>query len=101
MQLAMKQAARIHRARTLVLALGLAAALCGPSVAATPEPPRVDLSGLPALGDGWREDNPYRGNPQAVDTGRAIYAQSCARCHGAEATKPGPASSLSDQQGAN
>ena len=38
--------------------------------------------------------NPHRGDPQRIATGEAAYAQSCARCHGEDASKPGPAADL-------
>ncbi len=86
---------RRDRLRGSAAALTLALLLALPGAeAATPLAPTVDLSGLPALGDAWREENPYRGNAQAVETGRSLYAQACARCHGAESLEPGPAANL-------
>ncbi len=49
---------------------------------------------LPALGDKWREDNPYRGNKQAIGIGDSAYAQNCARCHGLQAISGGIAPDL-------
>ncbi|WP_162860600.1 c-type cytochrome [Pseudothauera hydrothermalis] len=81
-----------RRSRALLLALLLV--IPGGVGAATPVAPTVDLSGLPALGNEWREENPYRGNAHAIAVGRALYAQVCARCHGAESLEPGPAANL-------
>lgn len=41
-----------------------------------------------------RWTNPLRGDAASIDTGAVLYAQSCARCHGEEATQPGPAANL-------
>ncbi|WP_425517721.1 cytochrome c-550 PedF [Oceanobacter mangrovi] len=58
----------------------------------TPQP--VDVSGLEQLGDEWREQNPYVGNPKAIEIGESAYAQNCARCHGLEAISGGIAPDL-------
>ncbi len=42
--------------------------------------------------DAWT--NPLRGDAASIDAGAVAYAQSCARCHGKEATQPGPAANL-------
>lgn len=47
-------------------------------------PPKTDTSGLPAIAEGWADINPYRGNATVVPTGRALYNESCAVCHGAD-----------------
>jgi cytochrome c-550 PedF len=57
-------------------------------------PQAVDTKGLPALGDKWREENPYRGNKQAIGIGDSAYAQNCARCHGLQAISGGIAPDL-------
>lgn len=58
-------------------------------------PPQVDASRLPALGSEWREENPYRGNADALTVGQVAFNQSCARCHGADAaTNAAPAPDL-------
>lgn len=57
--------------------------------------PDVDYSGLPTLGPTWLATNPYRGNADAVAVGRIAYGQTCARCHGADAsTNAAPAPDL-------
>lgn len=82
---------RLLRARLApaLCALGLLAAHDLPaqesSTAPHTTPVTVDLTALPPLGTTWLEDNPYRGNAQAVAVGRALYEQACARCHGPDA----------------
>lgn len=57
--------------------------------------PEVDSSRLPKLGQTWLESNPYRGNPDAITVGQLTYGQTCARCHGADAsTSAAPAPDL-------
>ena len=57
-------------------------------------PQAVDVSGLEPLGTEWREENPYRGNPRAIEIGESAYAQNCARCHGLDAISGGIAPDL-------
>lgn len=59
------------------------AAAGDPSIEALP--PATDISSLPALGPGWRDVNPYRGDAGVVDVGRALFNESCAICHGVDA----------------
>lgn len=73
----------------LALALGMA-----PAQAVDIHAPDVDIRALTPLGKRWLPENPYRGNPAAIDIGRAAYAQSCARCHGADAEHMGAAADL-------
>lgn len=57
--------------------------------------PAVSADGLPPLGETWRSENPYRGNPLAIELGQQAYGQACARCHGADAaTNAAPAPDL-------
>lgn len=72
-------------------------ALCANAFAADPsmqaEKPKTDLTALPALGERWLESNPYRGNPAVIATGRALFNESCALCHGTDGNpknQPGP-----------
>jgi cytochrome c-550 PedF len=58
----------------------------------TPQP--VDTTGLQPLGNEWRETNPYKGNPKAIEIGKSGYTQNCARCHGLEAISGGIAPDL-------
>ena len=57
-------------------------------------PQGVDTTGLPALGDKWRDENPFKGNPLALKIGTSAYNQNCARCHGIEAISGGIAPNL-------
>lgn len=53
----------------------------------SPQP--IDTEGLEALGEGWREINPYSGNEKAIQIGKSAYNQNCARCHGLGAVSGG------------
>ena len=81
------------RIRYLILAVLLAGkAAIANEVANRPE---VDSSMLPNLGQTWVATNPYRGNADAVAVGGITYGQTCARCHGADAsTNAAPAPDL-------
>ena len=57
-------------------------------------PQAVDTTGLPALGDKWREENPFKTNKLALKIGTSAYNQNCARCHGIEAISGGIAPDL-------
>ena len=57
-------------------------------------PQAVDVSSLPALGQDWKAENPYRGNQAAIKVGTSAYAQNCARCHGIDAISGGIAPDL-------
>jgi cytochrome c-550 PedF len=57
-------------------------------------PQGVDTTGLPVLGDKWRDENPYRTNALALKIGTSAYNQNCARCHGIEAISGGIAPDL-------
>jgi cytochrome c-550 PedF len=57
-------------------------------------PQAVDTTGLPTLGDKWRDENPYRTNKLALKIGSSAYNQNCARCHGLEAQSGGIAPDL-------
>lgn len=71
------------------------AGAAGPAAAHGDVTPQVvDTRGLPELGEKWREENPYRGNAQAVTIGSSGYNQNCARCHGLEAISGGIAPDL-------
>lgn len=84
--------------RLFTLCLTLAAMMAG-SVAqvfahgdVTPQP--VDTKGLEALGEEWREANPYSGNKLAIEIGSSGYNQNCARCHGLQVISGGLAPDL-------
>ena len=82
--------------------LALAGGLCIAAVMVTVQawahgdvtPQAVDTSSLPQLGEGWRAENPYRGNEAAIKIGSSAFNQNCARCHGLEAISGGIAPDL-------
>ena len=49
---------------------------------------------LPALGEAWRDENPFRQNDKAAKIGSSAFNQNCARCHGLEAISGGIAPDL-------
>jgi cytochrome c-550 PedF len=64
-------------------------------------PQAVDTSSLPALGEEWLTENPYREEAvghevwlEAVRIGASGYNQNCARCHGLEVVSGGLAPDL-------
>lgn len=57
-------------------------------------PQGVDTTGLPVLGEKWRDENPYKDNKLALKVGTSAYNQNCARCHGIEAVSGGIAPDL-------
>ncbi len=73
-----------------VLALAASLALAHGDVT----PQAVDTKDLPALGEAWLAENPYRENDKAVKVGTSAYNQNCARCHGLEAISGGIAPDL-------
>jgi cytochrome c-550 PedF len=79
-----------------IASLALGAALHAPLASAhgNVTPQAVDASSLPQLGDGWRDENPYRGNKDAIRIGSSAFNQNCARCHGIEAISGGIAPDL-------
>ena len=50
--------------------------------------------GLPDLGDIWKDNNPFRGNKQAIEIGAHGYLANCAACHGLEMASGGMAPDL-------
>ncbi len=86
-----------HSPRNLVAAVALSAAAltslyAGAHGNVTPQ--AVDTTGLPVLGDKWRDENPYKTNKLALKIGASAYNQNCARCHGIEAISGGIAPDL-------
>jgi cytochrome c-550 PedF len=57
-------------------------------------PQAVDTKDLPALGEAWKEANPFRKNDIAIKIGTSAYNQNCARCHGLQAISGGIAPDL-------
>ncbi len=52
-------------------------------------PQAVNTDTLPDLGEEWRDENPFRGNEEAIRIGTSAYTQNCARCHGLDAISGG------------
>jgi cytochrome c-550 PedF len=52
-------------------------------------PQAVNVETLKPLGDEWLDENPYRGDKEAIRVGSSAYNQNCARCHGLEAISGG------------
>lgn len=80
------------RTAALLLALSVQASAVFAHGDVTPQ--AVDTKSLPQLGDQWRDENPFRGNTEAVRIGSSAYNQNCARCHGIEAVSGGIAPDL-------
>lgn len=64
-------------------------------------PQPVDTAGLPATGEEWLIENPYRAEAageevwfKAIEIGASGYNQNCARCHGLEVVSGGLAPDL-------
>jgi cytochrome c-550 PedF len=86
-----------HPIRTLVATAAMAGAVLTSLFAfahGNVVPQGVDTTGLPVLGDKWRDENPYRTNALALKIGTSAYNQNCARCHGIEAISGGIAPDL-------
>ena len=82
--------ATVRTSAALLLSLLAAAAFAHGDVT----PQAVDTKELPALGEQWRSENPFRGNDTAVRIGTSAYNQNCARCHGIDAISGGIAPDL-------
>ena len=52
-------------------------------------PQAVDVSTLKPLGEKLLDENPYRGDKEAIRVGTSAYGQNCARCHGLQAISGG------------
>ena len=93
----MKKALSFTRSRCSLSALLLTAACALTPLAhahGDVVPQAVDTKGLAPIGDKWLDENPYRGNKQAIAIGDSAYAQNCARCHGLQAISGGIAPDL-------
>jgi cytochrome c-550 PedF len=83
--------------RHLVVCAGLVAAATASVLAVAHgnvTPQGVDTAGLPALGEKWRDENPFKTNKLALKIGASAYGQNCARCHGIDAISGGVAPDL-------
>lgn len=85
-----------HSRTTLTLAATLALAAGAAFAHGDVAPQAVDTSALPALGEEWLTENPYRVETageevwsKAVQIGASGYNSNCARCHGLEAISGG------------
>lgn len=88
----MKNAARIIAGCFLVTVAAFSPLSASAHGDVTPQ--AVDTKTLPPLGEGWREENPYRGQQEAIKVGASAFNQNCARCHGLEAISGGIAPDL-------
>ena len=88
----MKHTVRILRGALATATVTLASLLANAHGNVVPQ--AVDTTGLPVLGDKWRDENPYRSNKLALKIGSSAYNQNCARCHGLEAVSGGIAPDL-------
>ena len=64
----------------------------------TPQP--IDTTGLEPIKDSdttFADNNPYSGNPRAIEIGKHAFAQNCARCHGIDAISGGIAPDLREK----
>jgi cytochrome c-550 PedF len=77
--------------RSLTAMAFLAGSLTSPIVRAHGDvtPQAVDVSTLKPLGEKLLDENPYRGDKEAIRVGASAYTQNCARCHGLEAVSGG------------
>jgi cytochrome c-550 PedF len=81
----------------LLLAISMTAA-AGANLAlahgdVTPQP--INVTGLKPLKEGeWLTQNPYLGDPAAIEIGSSGYNQNCARCHGLQVISGGLAPDL-------
>ena len=73
---------RLSTALLILSSSVVAAEIADPSVV-------VDTSRLPPIAANAPEGNPYRGNAQAAEIGRAAFNQACSRCHGVDAVNKG------------
>ena len=80
--------------RSLIAASAIAFAASGALAHGDVTPQAVDVSTLKPLGDKMADENPYRGDKEAIRIGTSAYNQNCARCHGLEAISGGIAPDL-------
>ena len=87
---------RIATALGLVVLLSVANVWAHGDV--TPQP--IDTTGLEPIKDSdttFADNNPYSGNPRAIEIGKHAFAQNCARCHGIDAISGGIAPDLREK----
>ena len=88
------QAQRARRTTRWLLALGWTLAAHAAFAHGDVTPQAVDTKDLPALGEAWKDSNPFSKNDAAIRIGTSAYNQNCARCHGLEAVSGGIAPDL-------
>lgn len=71
--------------RSLTTAVLLAGSLAEPIAVQA----QSDIGTLKPLGPSLLDENPYRGNKEAIKVGESAYGQQCARCHGIEGISGG------------
>jgi len=49
----------------------------------------MDIGALRPLGEKLLDENPYRGDKEAIKIGESAYGQQCARCHGIQGISGG------------
>jgi cytochrome c-550 PedF len=92
-----RKSGRTRRIAGLAGAAAVAAGMAFAHGDVAPQP--VNTEGLPAVGDDWALENPYRDAEaavweKAVRIGGSAYNQNCARCHGLEVVSGGLAPDL-------
>ena len=87
-------AARARRPLSLLAGVAATAAAVAAFAHGNVTPQAIDTTGLAPLGEEWRLENPYKGNPRAIEIGSSGYNQNCARCHGLEVISGGIAPDL-------
>lgn len=71
--------------RSLTTVVLLAGSLAAPVAVQA----QSDIGTLKPLGPALLDENPYRGNKEAIKVGESAYGQQCARCHGIEGISGG------------
>jgi len=87
----------MKKVKSIILGCSLVAVALVPMFASAHgavTPQAVDTKTLPPVGSEWREQNPYRGQKEAIKIGTSAYAENCARCHGLQAQSGGIAPDL-------
>ncbi|MCX7170855.1 MAG: cytochrome c-550 PedF [Proteobacteria bacterium] len=71
----------------LLLAGSLATSMVQAHGSGSTEP--MDIGTLRPLGETLLDENPYRGDKEAIKIGESAYGQQCARCHGIQGISGG------------
>lgn len=78
----------------LVVALGFVSTAAGVFGHGNVTPQPVDTTGLPKLGDDWKDSDPFVDNKKAIEIGASGFNSNCARCHGLQMVSGGLAPDL-------